>query len=130
MGTKLWHIQKAIYSALTASTAVQAGIYDDVPPTTATYPYIAFGEPTGGRFDLMGNFGEDDTLLLNIWSQYKGWKEAYDVLGAVKDALDYQPLSSTGITNFVMCRVEDVVGLHDPDGITRHLAVRCRCMVQ
>ena len=127
MQTKLYHVQKAVYDLLSASTSLP-GIYDETPDDS-TFPYITLGDFTEERFDTMGNYGSEITFNVHIWSQYRGYKEAYEYLAIVDSILDYAELSSSGFS-CVYCRNEFVNTLMDPDGITRHVVSRYRVIVQ
>lgn len=127
MQTKLYHVQKAVYDLLAASTALP-GVYDETPDNT-TFPYITLGDFTEERFDTMGNYGSELTFNLHIWSQYRGYKEAYEYLAIVDAILDYAALSSSAF-HCVYCRNEFVNALMDPDGITRHVVSRYRVVAQ
>lgn len=131
MSSKLLHVRKAIFSTLTASTTLMAmvkGVYDDLPDNTL-FPYIVFEGETENRHDLMSSFGKDITLTLCIWSQYKGMAEAEAILSVVNGLLDYQTLTSTGISYWEMCRYEGSNKLDMNDGFTRGLSATYRCYV-
>jgi hypothetical protein len=79
MTDALFAVQQAIYSALAASTEVQAllgnppRVYDHVPPNV-TFPYVAFGAIAAQPFDDKDRTGFTQTITLDIWSRYRGSK--------------------------------------------------------
>lgn len=131
-GDSQWAVQQAIYAALTGNAALQAllgnpaRIYDHVPDTPV-YPYVTLGETFAGDFDTKSFDGMDQDVVLHVWSRYRGKKEAKQILGAIHDVLNKQPLSVTG-QNFVLCQFTFGQVFDDPDGLTRHGVARYRVL--
>lgn len=121
--------QSAVFSRLLATESVTnlvkqtvndkqyKGIYDYVPDD-APYPYIVIGEPRTDSFGIKNSDIVDVFITLHIWSNYRGKKEAYDILTACHEAFLYK-LDITGYTvnntSWSDARVFD-----DIDGVLRH----------
>ena len=128
MSDILFNIQQAALNALSASAAVQAvlgsspQIYDHVPPT-ATFPYVVFGPVHVTPYDTKKDIGFEQVITLNIWSRYRGGKEARDIFQAVYDTLHRAPLSIAGQT-VISCEFHSADFSLDQDGLTYHAAAR------
>ena len=72
--------------------------------------------------------GSQITVNLHIWSQYKGSKEAKNIMDRVHTLLHDTSLSVTGF-NLINLRFEFADILRDPDGITRHGVMRFRAVM-
>ena len=128
-------VQAAMVTALRAASAVTsqlaggaAGVLDDVEAGTP-YPYISLGEATGRRWDTKTEDGMDQQVTVHIWSQYRGLKQAKEIMAAVVGALDGQGLTVTG-HDLVEIRLEFSQVLLDPDGLTRHGVQRFRVLTE
>lgn len=127
----LLSIQQAIYQILTADTTLMTkitGVFDQAPQDQA-FPYVTIGEATSSPFRTMSRFGEEITITLHIWSQYHGFKESNEILAELNRLLADQDLTVTGY-DVVSCMYDFSETLRDPDGITRHVPVRYRIIVQ
>lgn len=121
----LWPLQTAIYTTLTADTALMddvTGVYDHVPEGTA-FPYVTLGATTAIPRGAHDRFGRRSTVTLHVWSAYHGWFEALGVVDHLLRLLDRQDLTVDG-HEFVSMRVEQTVSMMDPDEDLRHIAVR------
>jgi len=121
-GTFLWQLQQAIYSALTGDATLVAlvtGIYDYVP-TNANAPYVVIGEELSEeRFDTMGKYGRQASLVIHTWSRYRGMKEVLTILDRVLVVLDGVALTFTGWTHTHTWH-ESTDTAREADGLTRH----------
>lgn len=82
MSSAFWPLQSAIYQRLTLDADLMArvsGVFDSVP-NGQEMPYVTIGDATGIPFRTFDAFGEECTLTLHIWSAYKGFKEAGEIL--------------------------------------------------
>jgi hypothetical protein len=130
----LFAVQEAVYNALSASTELQGLIgspvrlYDHVPPGVA-FPYVAFGPVTAQPYDTKTETGIEQIVTLNVWSRYRGGKEAKDILQVAYDALHRANLSVSGEV-FLSCEFHsaDITGLDD--GLTTHAAARYTVVTQ
>lgn len=123
--------QEAVYAALVGNAGVQAllggsspRVYDHVPDD-ATFPYLAFGvahlAPDDGKLDS----AFEHTLTLDIFSRYRGAKEAKEILQAVYAALHRAELSAAGAA-FPLCEFHSAEIAPLDDGLTTHIAARFR----
>lgn len=127
----LLSIQKAIFDRLTFDETLMSkvtGVFDDVPEGHA-FPYVTIGDATSSPFRTMSRFGEEVTITLHIWSQYKGFKEANEILTELNRLLADQDLVVDGY-DVMSSMYEFSETIRDPDGKTRHLPVRYRIVVQ
>ena len=123
-------LQQAIFTALNVSAVtsdLSCGVYDDVPQN-ATYPYIALGEETVIDFSTKDIHGNEITINIHVWSQYKGSKETKQIMDKIHDLLHNTSISVSGF-NLVNIRFEFSDILRDPDGITRHGVMRFRAII-
>ena len=123
-------LQKTIYTALNSDATLSAmitGVYDDVPEGS-TYPYVVIGEQTAVNFGSKTLDGLEYTLTVHVWSQYRGRKEAKEIMERIYNILHESNLSVTG-ANLVNLRQEFETTLVDSDGITRHGIMRFRAVV-
>lgn len=129
-GIAQWPVQQAAFAALSAAAAVTAfvsqRIYDAVPPQP-TFPYIEIGETSAVPFDTKSWAGEDASILLHVWSQYRGRKECKQILDAIHATLHEAALTVSG-HNFVLCRYQYSDVMRDPDGLTYHGVIRFRVL--
>lgn len=132
-GTAIFAVQTIVYTTLNNDATLgtlASGVYDYVPEST-DYPYVTIGDFTENRLDMMGRKGKNITFRVHVWSEYKGNKEAANILGRVDTLLDTVDISVSGYSLVKSSlRREDTQALEDPDGRTRHIVARYRIMVQ
>lgn len=122
--------QEAVYAALVAHAGVQAllgappRVYDHVPDE-ATFPYAAFGVAHIAPEDSKLDSAFDHTLTLDIFSRYRGSKEAKEILQVVYAALHRAELSASG-ASFPLCEFHSAEIAPLDDGMTTHIAARFR----
>ncbi len=134
MSDILFNVQQAVFDALAANPAVQAvlgpspALYDYVAPG-AEFPYIVYGPVHAESYDAKAESGFEQIVTLNIWSRYRGGKEAKEIFQAVYDALHRANLSVAGQT-FVLSEFHSADFSLDEDGQTYHAAVRFTIVTQ
>lgn len=130
--TSLLKVQIAMIDALKGNTTlndkVGGRIYDEVP-NTEVFPFIAIGSHTEEIYNTFDRFGREAVITINIWSQYKGYKEALEILELINQTLDYQNISITD-NDLVYIRYDDSSTIREPDGRTRQIAARFRVITQ
>lgn len=129
--TSLKALQTALYGKLHGDATLLAlvtGVYDDVPEDT-NYPYVVIGEFTEEPLNAMGKHGKEVTATLHVWSQYKGFAEAYDIANRIQVLLDEVALTVTGYTH-VSTQYEFGESIREPDGVTRHIPLRYRIWLE
>lgn len=127
MTAALWPLQQAVYSKLTGHAPLMAlvtGVYDEVPENVA-HPYVSIGSITETTDDAHNQRGLDASVVLHVWSKYRGFKEASAILAALDAALDRQPLTVTGFRDVSIAH-EQHTQVRDPDPDIRHINVSYR----
>ena len=107
--------------------AAITAVYDHVPQD-AVFPYIAIGDVTSVPFDTYDTVGDEQTLMLHTWSEYRGRKEIKTLQGLVYDVLNRAELSLSGGTA-IGCDQELVEDFIDADGLRRHGVQRFRVII-
>lgn len=122
-------LQAALTTALLANgafTALAAGPFDPAPANQA-FPYVTFGPHIESAWYSFQNTGRQVLCWFDIWSQQKGFDEAYSIANAIAGAQEVQTLT---LTNFTMAQngflFERAIRQNDPDGVTRHLVAQYR----
>ncbi len=134
MTTSLFAVQEAVYGALTSSVALQAllgspvRIYDVVPPA-ALFPYATLGDVLIKEFDTKDQTGFEQSLILHVWSRYRGRKELKQIIQTIYDVLHNGVLNVTG-ANAVSCQFQSASTTQQNDGLTLHGILRYRIIVQ
>lgn len=94
-----------VVTTLRASAGVTAllaggtstGIYNNVEQNAA-FPYLVVTSPTDRPVDTMGNFGVESLVDVKAVSQFRGDKEAADLIDACLTALHFQRPTIVGHT--------------------------------
>ena len=126
-------LQQAIFSALDNATINDVdgnsitGVFDDVPENTA-YPYVVIGEETATNIDTKDKDAHEHTLVIHVWSQYRGRKEIKNIMSSVYTTLHNASITVSG-ASLVNIRHEFENTLTEADGITRHGVMRFRAVV-
>ena len=92
MASSGWDLQKAVYAALVADTALTtllggANIHDAAPQTVA-FPYVVIDQMQLRDWSTGTEPGAEHMLTLHVWSRYAGKREAYEIADAARAALD------------------------------------------
>jgi Protein of unknown function (DUF3168) len=128
MSDAFFNVQGAMFNALAASSEVQSllgnppPVFDHVPPGTA-FPYVTFGALHVQPYDTKTEIGFEQIVTLNIWSRYRGSKEAKDILQALYDTLHRASLSVSGEV-FLLSEFHSADLAPLDDGLTTHAAAR------
>lgn len=127
MTVALWPLQVAVVTKARAYAPLMAlvsGVYDEVPEE-AVHPYVSLGSITENVADAHNQRGLDVTVDLDVWSKYRGFKEAAQILAQLDAALDRQPLAVDGFKDVSIAHVQHQE-LRDPDPDIRHINVSYR----
>ena len=126
-------LQAAIVGRLKGDAGVTAvvgqRIYDEVP-SNPTFPYISIGDNQvlPDKADCID--GTEIFWQLDGWARDPTYPRTKSFSKAVVAALDdTTALTVTGY-NVVIVELNTVNYLHDPDGITRHVAMNFRFLLQ
>lgn len=128
--------QNALYTVLSNDSALSAlitGVFDAVPQTQ-TFPYIVLGDMIQVPDDSFGDETSHTyniTATLHIWSRAQGFAEALTINRQIYRLLhrQHQNLSLNGYS-CTLCYHAMTWTLRDPDGLTRHVPVRYKVVVQ
>lgn len=86
--TKLYDAQVAIYSRLQTDEGLKSiGVYDYIDDNKA-FPYVVLGRVFSTPERTKTTEGERVEITLDIWSQYKGKKEAVEIMKLIESTLD------------------------------------------
>jgi hypothetical protein len=125
-------LQAAIVGKLKNDPGVQAvvgqRVYDTVP-ANATFPYISLGDNQvlPDKADCID--GTEIFWQIDGWARDPTVPVAKKISKAVIACMDDQDISVTGYA-VIVCELNTVNYLHDPDGITRHAAISFRFLIQ
>lgn len=128
-------LQRVIYNTLSGAAAVYAivgesppRIYDHVPEDAAK-PYISFAPPQvlPDKADCID--GAETFFTVDGWSDGPGSVEIKQLGAAIAGALDLVEFVLTGHRT-VVCELQQIQYLDDPDGITKHAAVVIRTLTE
>jgi hypothetical protein len=125
-------LQAAIVSRLKGNAGVTAvvsqRVYDEVP-ANPTFPYISIGDNQvlPDKADCID--GTEVFWQLDGWARDPHFPTCKQISKAVIAAMDDLPLTISSYANIV-CELNTVNYLHDPDGITRHVAINFRFLIQ
>lgn len=121
-------LQSAIYAALTAEFSEPSiGVFDHIPQST-DYPYVAIGDGSVSDWGSKDNVGTEQDIQIEIWSRYRGRKQAHLMAGRVYDVLHEQDLTVSG-QQCVLIRFESQERTRDGDGDTYRIALRYRALL-
>lgn len=118
MKSSLLPLQTALYNRLSQHMTV----YDEVKQGAAM-PYVVLGEDTATDAGTKLSPGMEITHTLHVWSDYRGMKEAKELINDITQLLAV-PLSVEGF-KLHLARLDMIRTMRDPDGY-RHGAVRYR----
>lgn len=127
MTAALWPLQQAVYAKATGHAPLMgmvSGVFDEVPEDVA-HPYVSIGTLTESVADAHNQRGLDVAVVLHVWSKYRGFKQAAQILAALDEALDRQPLTVAGFRDVSIAH-DQHTELRDPDPQIRHINVSYR----
>ena len=134
MNDTLFATQQAVMNALNASTEIRTllgnppAIYDHVPPN-AIFPYVVFGTTQILPHDTKTEIGFEQIITLDIWSRYRGGKEARDIFQAIYNTLHRAALSVSGQV-FLSCEFHSADFITENDGLTTQATLRFSLLTQ
>lgn len=109
-----------VYELLVADTdlsaAVGGRIYDNVPHETP-YPYVEIGDLDSECEPTHTNERQAGQLEIHVWSNYKGTKEANQIIDLINKVLDNVDLDLDCFTT-IEFRCSLAKASKDPDGTT------------
>jgi hypothetical protein len=134
MGAQL-ALQQAVYELLTDDPQLSSKVsevYDgfpDLEKNPAKFPFITIGDTNSNPFTAFEHMGEEVFFTIHIWSRYKGFKEALEITADIQRLLAQQELTVDGFGQ-VASYFDSSDTMRDVDGITRHVVLRYRLLIQ
>lgn len=120
------HLQRSIFEALKAYQPMidlDWPILDFVDEKQKP-PYIAIDGETATDASCKDTQGHTTELMLDLWADYRGYKQLKEGMAAVYDALNYTKLPIPGTNKYVEGRISYMQTVRDPDGVKRHGVMR------
>jgi len=116
-------LQTIIYTTLNGDSTLDGiigndKIFDNVPQDTA-YPYVIINNESAVNRGTKTVDGNEYTVDLEVWSQYRGKKEIKDAMERIY-ALFHNANFAVSGADMVVSQVRNVLTLVESDGITRH----------
>jgi hypothetical protein len=105
-----------------------SGVFDSVKQDQA-FPYVTIGEGFSNPFNSFEHPGEEVVPTIHIWSRYKGFKEGQEIAADIHRLLTNKTIEVEGYGN-VDCFFDNSETMRDTDGITRHIMLRYRLLIQ
>jgi hypothetical protein len=124
-------IQEAVYDLLTNDDSLISkvrGVFDAHPQPQA-FPYITIGDGYSNDFLAFERMGEEIFFNVHVWSRYKGFKEGLEIAADVNRLLAQKHVD-VGSFGEIPCFFDSSETLRDVDGITRHIILRFRFLIQ
>lgn len=124
-------IQETVFNLLDSDAELNLkikGVYD-AHPNPQEFPYITIGDGYSNSYSTFDRPGEEVFFNIHIWSRYKGFKEGQEISADVHRLLSQQHID-VGDFGTVACFFEASETLRDVDGITRHIILRYRLLIQ
>jgi Protein of unknown function (DUF3168) len=132
MSASSWALQQAIFSALSASSDLQALIgtrlFDEVPRESA-FPYAVIGDDVETNYDTATEAGSQHIADVDIWSRGGGHKESKSIADVVRTTLDGAALSPSGQT-LVGIRYQGADFVRQTDGETYRATLHFRAVME
>lgn len=124
-------IQETVYNLLTNDVPLSAkinGVFD-AHPEPQRFPYVTIGDGYSNPYNSFQRNGEEIYFNVHVWSRYKGFKESQEIVADIQRLLAQKELDVDGFGQ-VPCFFDDSDTLRDGDGITRHVILNFRMIVQ
>ena len=116
-------LQTILYSTLNGDSTLDGivgdnKIFDNVPQDTG-YPYVVIGNINVANRGTKSLDGNEYSVDIDVWSQYRGKKEISDAMERIYELLHDATYSVSG-ADMVVSQVRNTITLVENDGITRH----------
>jgi cytochrome c556 len=124
-------IQQMIFSKLTGDAGLTvkiSGVFD-AHPEPQVFPYVTLGDGYSNPFVQFERMGEEVYCNIHIWSRYKGFKESQEISADIQRLLAQQE-HEVDEFGTVACYFDTSETMRDVDGITRHVILRYRFLIQ
>lgn len=124
-------IQEMMFRKLTGDAVLIAkvsGVFD-AHPEPQVFPYVTIGDGYSNPFVQFERMGEEVYCNIHIWSRYKGFKESQEISADIQRLLAQKEHDVNGF-GIVACYFDTSETMRDADGITRHVILRYRFLIQ
>lgn len=122
-------LQEAVYARLQGPLAyIGCQIFDHTPTDLDTYPRVEIGEIQVDDWGAKTEPGTLQTLILNVYSRYRGRKQVEDIGAVLYDQLHEQDFPVTGY-DIILIRFDGSTVTLLPDGLTYEKSMRFRVML-
>ena len=91
-------LSEGVYSDLTGDGTLMGlitGVYD-TPPDGTAFPYVTLGDPFEERSNTFTKNHKDVVFMVDVWSTYQGYREAYLIVEEIVRVLDNATPTVTG----------------------------------
>lgn len=134
MASAALELQKAVFAALIADTALTAAlggerVYDAVPPNAA-FPYISFGRTSGFDWSTGTENGAEQLFTLHVWSKARGKTEVLEIMELARARIEDDGLTGMAGYNPVSVRLEFAEARYDEDLAVHHGLLRFRVLIE
>lgn len=120
-------LQEAIKSALGTALSGTATVHDHVPQNTA-FPYVVIGDTDVSDWGTKDSIGTEQLLQIDVWSRYKGRKQALQIGNTIYETLHEESLTVEG-QQLVLMRFDSADALQEADGETYRRVMRFRALL-
>lgn len=128
MADATWAAQQAVYAAAVAALTPVA-VFDRRAPAGTARPYAVIGETTARPAGTKTEDGEEVTITVHFWSDYRGSKEVKGLRAKLRAALHDGAPAAAGFA-VVLCREDFFQDFDDADGLSVHGIARYRLMLE
>jgi hypothetical protein len=121
-------VQKAILNAATVAVEpLGASVFDHVPHSKA-YPFVSMDQHQTLENDASAIHGFTHNFYMSVWSDYRGQKQVWELMDAIRTVLHERRLSLETGGGLVLCRVTEQRTDRDADGLTYMGAMTVRAV--
>ena len=141
-------MQTAVYQKLLADATLAAllaidpnggsptlpAVFDRPPQvplseTDSDFPFITIGDMTAAEFDTDDKDGQETTVIIHVWSRYRGTREIKSITDRIHEVLHNAALDVQG-HDLIYCFWESADSIPDPDPLVQHGVTRFRIATQ
>jgi hypothetical protein len=122
MSDPSFEVQTAMVFVMKSASVAEGRIYDNVSPA-AVFPYVTLGDCQVLPDKAECIDGVEIYPSVDVWSQAIGYAETKKITKKILAVLDDKEFSVEGF-DLVLFELQSVNYMRDPDGLTRHAAIR------
>lgn len=117
-------VQAQIVTMLTTANVCGGRVYDE-PPVSSSFPYTEIASGIDTEDDSTSSDGIEHTMILNVWSEWRGQKEVKSEAQKIRDTLHGQAFDAGNM--HVIMWLDSARYFDSPDGISRQAVINVRC---